>query len=115
MAELILRTVVIRFDGRVVEVFGNHSNEVMRAHLALMKEPQAAVGPNRKGRRLVWLGATSIGVDEDEWERLAPLLERIREAVREAGALPYFRELNGPAGPVVEVEGAERIMLGSNN
>src|SRR5690349_13495055 len=36
-------------------------------------------------------------------------------AVREAGALPYFRELNGPAGPVVEMEGAERIMLGSNN
>ena len=36
-------------------------------------------------------------------------------AVREAGALPYFRELTGPAGPVVEMEGAERIMLGSNN
>jgi 8-amino-7-oxononanoate synthase len=36
-------------------------------------------------------------------------------AVREAGALPYFRELEGPAGPVVEMEGAERIMLGSNN
>src|SRR3954447_20245510 len=36
-------------------------------------------------------------------------------AVREAGALPYFRELEGPAGPVVEMEGAERVMLGSNN
>ncbi|HEY3187916.1 MAG TPA: aminotransferase class I/II-fold pyridoxal phosphate-dependent enzyme [Solirubrobacteraceae bacterium] len=36
-------------------------------------------------------------------------------AVREAGALPYFRELTGPAGPVVEMEGAERVMLGSNN
>jgi hypothetical protein len=82
--ELILRTVVIQFDGRVVEVFGNHSNEVMRAHVALMKEPQIAVGPNRKGRRLVSVGATSIGVDEDEWERLAPLIERIREAVQEA-------------------------------
>src|SRR5439155_7274628 len=34
---------------------------------------------------------------------------------REAGALPYFRELTGPAGPVVEMEGAERVMLGSNN
>ena len=64
MEELILRTVVIQFDGRVVEVFGNHSNEVMRAHVALMKEPQVAVGPHRKGRRLVSVGATSIGVDE---------------------------------------------------
>src|SRR5438105_4843851 len=36
-------------------------------------------------------------------------------AVRDAGALPYFRELTGPAGPVVEMEGAERVMLGSNN
>src|SRR4051812_42311142 len=36
-------------------------------------------------------------------------------AVREAGALPYFRELTGPAGPVVEMEGADRVMLGSNN
>src|SRR5438270_5363648 len=36
-------------------------------------------------------------------------------AVREADALPYFRELTGPAGPVVEMEGAERVMLGSNN
>src|SRR3954467_15038831 len=35
-------------------------------------------------------------------------------AVREAGALPYFRELTGPAGPVVELEGAERAMLRSN-
>jgi 8-amino-7-oxononanoate synthase len=36
-------------------------------------------------------------------------------AVREAGALPFFREMTGPAGPVVEMEGAERVMLGSNN
>ncbi len=34
---------------------------------------------------------------------------------READLLPYFRTLEGPAGPVVEMEGAERIMLGSNN
>jgi 8-amino-7-oxononanoate synthase len=37
------------------------------------------------------------------------------QAVREADALPYFRQLTGPAGPVVEMEGAERVMLGSNN
>jgi 8-amino-7-oxononanoate synthase len=29
--------------------------------------------------------------------------------------MPYFRPLEGPAGPIVEMEGAERIMLGSNN
>ena len=34
---------------------------------------------------------------------------------RQAEVLPYFRELDGPAGPVVRMEGAERIMLGSNN
>ena len=50
--ELVLRTVVIQFDGRVAEVSGDHSNEAARAHVALTKEPSAA-GPHRKGRRLV--------------------------------------------------------------
>src|SRR4051812_49741086 len=36
-------------------------------------------------------------------------------AAREHDLLPYFRRLEGPAGPVVEMEGAPRIMLGSNN
>jgi 8-amino-7-oxononanoate synthase len=40
--------------------------------------------------------------------------EQLR-AARDADLLPYFRRLEGPAGPVVEMEGAERIMLGSNN
>lgn len=40
--------------------------------------------------------------------------EQLRMA-READLLPYFRLLDGPARPVVEMEGAERIMLGSNN
>jgi 8-amino-7-oxononanoate synthase len=40
--------------------------------------------------------------------------EQLR-AAREAGLLPFFRTLEGPAGPVVEMEGAARIMLGSNN
>ena len=51
--------------------------------MALMKEPQI-LGPNRKGRRLVSVGAASIGVDEDEWARLTPLLGRIREAIQAA-------------------------------
>jgi 8-amino-7-oxononanoate synthase len=37
------------------------------------------------------------------------------QAAREADLLPYFRVLESAAGPVVEMEGAERIMLGSNN
>ena len=36
--------------------------------------------------------------------------EQLR-AAREADLLPYFRRLEGPAGPIVEMEGAERIML----
>jgi 8-amino-7-oxononanoate synthase len=40
--------------------------------------------------------------------------EQLR-AAREADVLPYFRLLEGPAGPEVEMEGATRIMLGSNN
>jgi 8-amino-7-oxononanoate synthase len=40
--------------------------------------------------------------------------EQLR-AAREADLLPYFRRLESHAGPVVEMEGAERIMLGSNN
>jgi 8-amino-7-oxononanoate synthase len=39
----------------------------------------------------------------------------VLRAAREADLLPYFRVLESPAAPVVEMEGAERIMLGSNN
>ena len=43
--------------------------------------------------------------------------ERIPQlnAARESGMLPYFRVLEGPTLPVVHMEGADRIMLGSNN
>jgi 8-amino-7-oxononanoate synthase len=41
-------------------------------------------------------------------------LEQLR-AARELDALPYFRVLEGPTLPVVEMEGRRRIMLGSNN
>src|SRR5687767_14763432 len=40
--------------------------------------------------------------------------EQLR-AARDADLLPYFRRLESPAAPVVEMEGAERVMLGSNN
>jgi 8-amino-7-oxononanoate synthase len=45
--------------------------------------------------------------DHDRSELLA--------AAREADILPYFHVLTSPAMPVVEMEGAQRIMLGSNN
>jgi 8-amino-7-oxononanoate synthase len=41
-------------------------------------------------------------------------LEQLKMA-RELDALPYFRVLEGPTLPVVEMEGKQRIMLGSNN
>lgn len=40
--------------------------------------------------------------------------EQLR-AAREADLLPYFRLIESPALPVMEVEGKPRIMLGSNN
>ncbi|MBI5310977.1 MAG: aminotransferase class I/II-fold pyridoxal phosphate-dependent enzyme [Actinobacteria bacterium] len=36
-------------------------------------------------------------------------------AAREHDMLPFFRLLEGPAGPIVQMEGKERVMLGSNN
>lgn len=53
-------------------------------------------------------------IDVFEKARTHERLEQLR-AAREADVLPYFRMLEGPARPVVEMEGAERIMLGSNN
>jgi 8-amino-7-oxononanoate synthase len=41
-------------------------------------------------------------------------LEQLR-AAQEMGVFPYFRVLEGPTLPVVEMEGKRRIMLGSNN
>jgi 8-amino-7-oxononanoate synthase len=53
-------------------------------------------------------------IDVFEKARTHERLEQLT-AAREADLLPYFRTLEGPARPVVEMEGAERIMLGSNN
>jgi len=56
--------------------------------------------------------------------RTAPdVFEKIRghervalmRAARDAGMLPYFHEVESPAMPVVQMDGAPRIMLGSNN
>src|SRR5215208_1649692 len=37
------------------------------------------------------------------------------QAARDHDLVPYFRLLEGEAGPVVQMEGKERVMLGSNN
>ena len=53
-------------------------------------------------------------IDLFEKARRHERLEQLR-AARDHDLMPYFRVLEGPAGPVVEMEGSERIMLGSNN
>jgi 8-amino-7-oxononanoate synthase len=53
-------------------------------------------------------------VDVFEKTRNHDRLEQL-EAAREHDLLPYFRLLTSEAGPVVEMEGRETIMLGSNN
>src|ERR687886_339933 len=37
------------------------------------------------------------------------------KAAREHDLIPYFRLIEGEAGPVVQMEGSEHVMLGSNN
>jgi 8-amino-7-oxononanoate synthase len=53
-------------------------------------------------------------IDLFEKARRHERLEQL-QAARDAGLMPYFRVLEGPAGPVVAMEGKQRIMLGSNN
>ncbi len=58
-------------------------------------------------------------MDQTRTDVFAKVRDHERSAIlataREAGVLPYFRTLDSPARPVVEMEGAPRIMLGSNN
>ena len=82
--ELILRTIVIQFDGKVVEVFGA-SSDAVRLHVALMPEPKID-NPDRRGRCRISLGCF-FGVDADEMLRLRPLLDKITAAIRAAKAL----------------------------
>jgi hypothetical protein len=79
--ELILRTIVIQFDGRVVEVFGA-SSEAVREHVALMREPKIGK-PDYRGRSEIQLGCR-FGVDADEMPKLVPLLDKITAAVHAA-------------------------------
>jgi 8-amino-7-oxononanoate synthase len=54
--------------------------------------------------------ATDVFAKVREHERADQL-----RAAREADLIPYFRRIDSVSAPVVEVEGAERVMLGSNN
>jgi 8-amino-7-oxononanoate synthase len=58
--------------------------------------------------------ATRTPVDVFEKARTHERKEQL-EAAKEADLLPYFRLIESEAGPVVEMEGRETIMLGSNN
>jgi hypothetical protein len=82
--ELILRTIVIQFDGRVVEVFGAPTAEAVRQHVALMREPKVGK-PDYRGRCEIFLGCR-FGVDDDEMPKLRPLLDKITAAIHAAQA-----------------------------
>jgi 8-amino-7-oxononanoate synthase len=58
--------------------------------------------------------ATRAAADVFEKARTHERAEQLK-AAKEADLLPYFRLLTSEAGPVVEMEGRETIMLGSNN
>src|SRR5919205_1477593 len=53
-------------------------------------------------------------IDLFEKARRHERLEQL-QAARDHDLMPYFRVLEGPAGPIVDMEGKQRIMLGSNN
>lgn len=57
---------------------------------------------------------TQVPIDVFEKARNHERREQL-EAARQHDLLPYFRLLTSQAGPVVEMEGRETIMLGSNN
>src|ERR687887_690590 len=58
--------------------------------------------------------STQTPVDVFEKARSHDRAEQL-EAAKQGDLLPYFRILESQAGPVVEMEGRETIMLGSNN
>jgi len=65
-------------------------------------------------KRVALSRALASPVDVFEKVRTHDRVEQL-EAAKEGDLLPYFRILETQAGPVVEMEGRETIMLGSNN
>jgi 8-amino-7-oxononanoate synthase len=65
-------------------------------------------------KRVAVSRALASPVDVFEKVRTHDRAEQL-EAAKQADLLPYFRILESQAGPLVEMEGRETIMLGSNN
>jgi 8-amino-7-oxononanoate synthase len=70
--------------------------------------------PDSTVKRVALSRALASPVDVFEKVRTHDRVEQL-EAAKESDLLPYFRILESQAGPVVEMEGRETIMLGSNN
>jgi hypothetical protein len=70
---------LMAFDGRVLEVFGG---AVRRFHVALLTV--AVSDPDKRGYRTITLTQatddSSLPVDESTYERLAPLLDALKNA-----------------------------------
>jgi 8-amino-7-oxononanoate synthase len=66
------------------------------------------------GKRVALARGLASPVDVFEKVRTHDRAEQL-EAAKQADLLPYFRVLESQAGPVVEMEGRDTIMLGSNN
>ena len=58
--------------------------------------------------------ATQAPTDVFEKARTHERAEQLK-AAKEADLLPYFRLIESEAGPLMEIEGNEKVMLGSNN
>jgi 8-amino-7-oxononanoate synthase len=92
-----------------------------RGESAAGSEPAAASElPNPSASESAAAGASGIGtapaMPPDVFAKVrGHEREQILRAARDADVLPYFHVLTSPAMPIVEMEGAQRIMLGSNN
>src|SRR4051812_11523052 len=67
-----------------------------------------------RGTRAAPYSMARTAIDLFEKARNHERVELLK-AAREHDLVPYFRLMEGEAGPVVRMEGAERVMLGSNN
>src|SRR4051794_30653911 len=67
-----------------------------------------------RGTRAAPYSMARTAIDLFEKARNHERVELLK-AAREHNLVPYFRLMEGEAGPVVRMEGAERVMLGSNN
>ncbi len=76
--------------------------------------PRVRPGRGASARLPGMAETTSAPIDVFEKARTHDRLAQL-EAARKEDLLPYFRILESQAGPVVEMEGRETIMLGSNN